>query len=280
MQPLYPSPVISSWHASHYISNNTDTLLHKIMFYLAGAVTGYLLLFHVSVIAQTLNPPPPQVYDTPTSNYANGELVFAAAASCLPNQYTMNYSDPNCYSCPAGKYRSIPSQSSQAPIYGPSYPMQFEWSDAVWTYANIFAGGYGPYYPAYYTPFWPSYGGGGCTNFGYSRWIFYYNSYSIDGSACGTKTGGWISFGFDSTLQSNLVNGDFKNVKYCLDCPDLACPTGTYISYSCENGKAATCKYCAPGTITQTENQTSCQTCPAGTFNSNTGSSSCEACTN
>ena len=40
---------------------------------------------------------------------SKSQMVMAAAASCLAaDQYTFNYSDPSCYDCPAGTYRSIP----------------------------------------------------------------------------------------------------------------------------------------------------------------------------
>ena len=205
-------------------------------------------------------------------------LMFASASSCLPDQYTLNYSDPNCYTCPIGKYRSIPSAWSQeTPGFAPWLPMGLTWDGAVWTYMNRFYGGYGPYYPVYYTPFWPAAGGGGCSYFITWRWFFYYTSPSIDGTGCPVGGGGFLSFGPESQMQTALSQS--TNIIWCQDCPEnKVCPIGSYISYNCSNGKVAECKYCHAGTYAVNVSQSACKPCPAGTFTALSGQSSCTAC--
>ena len=136
----------------------------------------FLLLFTQELNAEPQNDTsvsstPALTYDTDTRiSTFNEDLIFSAASSCLPDQYTFNYSDPDCHSCPNGKYRSIPSQ------FAAYFPMSMTWGGADWTYSNRIFGGYAMIYPVYYTPYYPYAGGGGCAWYFFSRWNMYYSS--------------------------------------------------------------------------------------------------------
>ena len=154
---------------------------------------------------------------------------------------------------------------------------------AVWTYANRMFGGYGPYYPVYYTPYYPTAGGSGCTWFLYSRWTFYYPNYPLadmDGYGCPVGGGGFLSFGGDPLIAGIITAA--TDVIWCKDCPSsLECKAGSYISYTCTvNGttKPAECTRCTPGKYAANSNQSACLECPAGTYSNNIGLSSCTPC--
>jgi hypothetical protein len=220
-------------------------------------------------------------YDIPSNTtkvYNNDLIVFSSAATCLDDQYTFNYSDPECYTCSTGKYRSIPSQPLPgAPGHAPWLPMAFTWNNANWVYTNRMYGGYGPYHPVYYTSFWPGAGGGGYAYFVFSKWFFYYGSPSIDGSACPCGGGGFWIFGGDTQLRNELSQS--TNINWCQNCPEnLVCPVGSYISYRCSSGAAAECKYCLPGTYTALESQSSCTPCLPGTYAELSAQSACKPC--
>ncbi len=175
------------------------------MIFLKIVVILYLFIYPSQLDSQNLS----REYDivsNKSKTYNNNLPVFASAATCLPDQYTFNYSDPNCYTCPLGTYRSIPSQPlPDAPGHAPWLPMAFTWNGANWVYTNRMYGGYGPFHPVYYTSFWPTAGGGGYAYFVFSKWFFYYGSPSIDGSTCPCGGGGFWIFGGDTQLRNELL---------------------------------------------------------------------------
>ena len=219
--------------------------------------------------------------------------VYAATATCPPNQYTLSYDSITCSQCPQNQYRTILSQ------YTPYLPMSFKWDNADWSYTNRnfgvyhWAGDQYPEYPVYHTPFWPRYGVGGCAWF-WVEWMMYYSGdaqSAMDGYNCPVGGGGFLPFVENPELGLSVRETNpampsalaaATNIKWCKDCPaNLVCPAGSYISYTCTlDGflRPAECTRCDPGKYTTTTGQSSCLSCPAGTYYDKVGASSCTPC--
>lgn len=195
--------------------------------------------------------------------------VFSATASCPPGQYTLNPDDTSCYTCPSGKFRSVPTAWA---------PMQVNlWGD-VYTYFNrmyfnqpVYRTGYGAHFWWYYNSWYGAWGSGPC----------------VDGCSC--WCGPWYSSGFNFAAVGHYYDGQYQpisgllgvttNPVYCLDCPtNLICPAGTSISYKCADGRAAECSRCPAGTYTSSGNMTACTPCAKGTYNADMGATSCTEC--
>jgi hypothetical protein len=219
------------------------------------------------------------------------QIVVAATASCLADQYTFNISDPRCNDCPVGTFRSIPSISfrGSTPYNRAYYPMSFTWSGSTWIFNNRMYG-YWADYPVYYSPggFWGAPGGYPGNSWYYAKsWIFSYHfgGQGIDGSNCACGNGGWGSFGADPHLQDVMAAA--TNVQWCKECPtNLVCQAGTYISYKCKDGRIAECTNCPAGkfaefALTNQLGESSCTLCPAGTYLNTigaVGATSCLSC--
>jgi len=205
-------------------------------------------------------------------SFPDGRFVFASAASCPDNQYTLNRTDPACYKCPAGKFRSIPSLDSSEGYAAPWAPMQFDYQGNTWSYANRMYGGYGPYWPVYNSNTYQ--GGFSCAYFVATKYYAYYATPSVDASGCPLGGGGFIPW---TSLETTILSA--SNILWCKNClPSFTCPTGTYTSFTCENGNPAECKSCPVGTFNSATNQSICTACPVGTYQSNQGRTSQAAC--
>lgn len=62
----------------------------------------------------------------------------------------------------------------------------------------------------------------------------------------------------------------------CIDC--TSCPAGTFAQVVCEGATDATCKQCAPGSVTAVPDQPQCQTCNAGKYTLQPAQTACVTC--
>lgn len=223
---------------------------------------------NTTVIKALLYTQPITYFEADSSLISHQDLVFPAAATCEPGQFTFNYTDPSCYTCPAGKFRSVPQAWA---------PMQVKWDSRVCKYGNRMYQQQPVYYCSDNTFLW----------WWVFKWIYYWGAPCIDGCSCPCGNGGW---GWISAIQGGYhTNGQYPPVealvkattdtRYCIECPtDLVCVAGTYISYKCDDGRAAECTYCPSGTYTSIANRTLCTPCEPGTYSQDFGATSCKQC--
>ncbi len=183
-------------------------------------------------------------------------MVYSTGVTCNPGEYIFNDTDTSCKTCPAGKFRSVPTSWA---------PMRVTYEGGLCWYQNRM------YFnqPTYQCdiPYWG--------NRPKSFWWFWYAWFvgstmpCVDGCNCWCSNGAYYTF---AGTGQNFFEGEYPPIQelvkattkpeYCLDCPEnLVCAAGTYISYRCDNGKAAECTRCPSDTYTSITNQTSCKTC-------------------
>ena len=193
---------------------------------------------------------------TETLPNMNKPDLMSAGVTCSPGEYIFNDTDTRCKTCPAGKFRSIPTLWA---------PMRVAMEGGLCKYQNRMYMNQ----PTYQCDI-PYHG-----NRPKAFWWFWYAWFvgstmpCVDGCNCWCSNGAYYTF---ATTGENFFDGQYPpirellkattNPEYCLDCPEnLVCAAGTYISYRCDNGKAAECTRCPSDTYTSIANQASCETC-------------------
>lgn len=213
---------------------------------------------------------------TSTNNIQN-LLVSASTVSCLAGQYILSDTDQTCKSCPAGKYRNVPTLWA---------PMSMHFNGVPWRYANRMNMNQPVYWTDHgYYQGWPGYAW-----WYLNLWIYHWGGgVRMDGSSCPCGNGGWPS-NWGVVTNQFLIDGQYTplqsvierstDISYCSDCPaNLVCDPGTYVSYTCSDGRAATCAFCQPGTYSSSSGQSACTPCPVGTYSTTSGQNSLSSCT-